>query len=294
MSAVLSKRSGPTLGLIVLAIATAALCAAAVWRVQPRTVGAVPAAVQSTASAQSSASPTPEPSPTTSTASPSPTPTPSSTAEKAGGIRAVRDLFSSDADTSIVVYGDQSSNGRSEWVRVWAREHLAANHRVEYSAWDPEADAYGEAERFGDAGSNIKVFNASLSDDERARSDEHIEQASKPADLVIYSYGHGMRADNVPSLMKRVQTAGENATKAGLTLVMMQSPALPPARETQRTTVASVETWAKKEKFATVDLYNAFTEDPAPLVELVKTDGSLTKAGGKLWARTVADELATG
>lgn len=267
------------IGLGVLAVVTAILVVFSLPQVRNPSVRAVPSA---------SAIATTTPSATTPAATPSPTP-------KAlpEGLAGAATLLAGDDDVSILVLGDGSGDEADEWVSIWAKRHVARTHQVSYQAWDAEAEDYGQPVQSGSKGSTVTIWNASTSAPSLGAEDDRVAKAWQPADIVMLSYGHRQAADALPAGLGAIRAAVKAESKDAIILAMIQNPDQVATEATQRDATLAVAAWAKKAGLDTVDVYDAFLKNPERRSALVEVDGSPTPLGSEIWAKTLADTVAT-
>ena len=215
---------------------------------------------------------------------------PSTTAR--AGLAGIADIIDSPDGASILVIGDGSGNQSDEWVSVWARDHLAEEATVSYSAWDRDAREYADAVELGSSERRVAVWNASVGAPDMASEPERIAQAWQDADVVLLSYGHRQSADKITGQMDAVLGAVRAQSESVPVAVMIQNPDRASTEAAQRATTAEIQKWADAEGFPTVDIYTAFIDDPAARNDLVEQDGSPTPQGSELWANTWAQALA--
>ena len=215
---------------------------------------------------------------------------PSATAR--AGLAGIADIIDSPEGASILVIGDGSGNQSDEWVSVWARDHLAEDATVSYSAWDREAGEYADAVEAGSSDREVTVWNASVSAPDMASEPDRIAQAWQDADVVLLSYGHRQSADEITGQMDAVLAAVRAQDTSVPVAVMIQNPDRANTESDQRATTEEIQKWADAEDLPTVDIYTAFIDDPAARNDLVEQDGSPTPQGSELWASTWAQALA--
>ena len=227
--------------------------------------------------------------PSASASSASASASPSVTAR--AGLAGIADIIDSDG-ASILVIGDGSGNQSDEWVSVWARDHLAEDATVSYSAWDRDAAEYADAVEVGSSDREVTVWNASVSAPDMASEPDRIAQAWQDADVVLLSYGHRQSADEIAGQMDAVLASVRAQNTSVPVAVMIQNPDRANTESAQRATTAEIQRWADAEDLPTVDIYTAFIDDPASRNDLVEQDGSPTPQGSELWASTWAQALA--
>lgn len=193
---------------------------------------------------------------------------------------------------SILVLGDGSGNESDEWVSLWATEHLAASHKVNYKAWDPNRSAW-ESNGSTGTGAALTIWNASMT--APSLSTEHVRVAEvwQAADVVILSYGHRNTASSIGSRLTAIRKAVKAQDETANILVMIQNPDPVATEQTQRETTQAVKRWADAADLDSVNIYGAFVSDPAPRYALVEPDGSPSPVGSALWAKTFASLLAS-
>ncbi|HMT90433.1 MAG TPA: SGNH/GDSL hydrolase family protein [Dermatophilaceae bacterium] len=228
--------------------------------------------------------------PPTPSASASASPSPRVTAR--AGLAGVADLINSPDGASILVIGDGSGNQSDEWVSVWARDHLAKDATVSYSAWDRDAGEYADAVEHGSSERRVAVWNASVGAPDMASEPERIAKAWQDVDVVLLSYGHRRSADQISSQMDAVLAAVRAESESVRVVVLIQNPERASTESAQRATTAQIKRWADAEGLPTADIYSAFIDDPARRNDLVEQDGSPTPEGSRLWAKTWAEALA--
>jgi hypothetical protein len=243
-------------------------------------------------SATSSASaPVPSPSTDLSTsATPSPATASTPTAAPTG-LALANSILSAPDGASALVFGDGSGDATDEWVALWAREHLATNATVSYSAWDRVSSKYAAALRYGTTGPTIHVWNASVRSPDMALEPARVAKAWQDSDLVLLSYGHRRTPGTITAQLDAVLAAirAKNATVP--IVVMIQNPDRADTATVQRENTQKVQAWAGAHGFATVDIFSAFMADPTPRNTMVLSDGSPSPQGSQLWATTLAKAL---
>ena len=265
------------------------------------------ALLESRSAGDAAASPAPAPTvtwsgldPVSGTPTPSftPTPTPSSTPtvasdpssaspKAATGMDAVRDLFDRKKAVSILVLGDGSGDSDDEWVAAWASTYLAQDGATRYVAWNRTTGDYDTDLTYGSGKPAITIWNASRAAVDLASEPSRVGTVWRKADLVIYSYGHRKTADDIATAMPKIYAAVQKKDSGAASLVMIQNPDPQTTEEQQRAATKAVQSWADDHHLPTVDIYNAFIDDPRSRAQLVESDGSPTPAGSKLWAKTL-------
>ena len=208
------------------------------------------------------------------------------------GLAGIADIIDSPDGASILVIGDGSGNQNDEWVSIWARDHLAEDATVSYSAWDRDAREYADAVQVGSSDREVTVWNASVSAPDMASEPDRIGEAWQDVDVVLLSYGHRQSADEITGQMDAVLAAVRAQDTSVPVAVMIQNPDRANTESDQRATTEEIQTWADAEDLPTVDIYTAFIDDPASRNDLVEQDGSPTPEGSELWASTWAQALA--
>ncbi len=192
---------------------------------------------------------------------------------------------------SILVMGDGSGNEPDEWVYLWAHDHLAANRQVKYHAWNTDSSRWGKAVTTG-KGAATTVWNASKTSPDLAKEAKRLSAVWHPSDAVILSYGHRGDPKTIASQLDDMRKAVKAKNPQAIVLVMIQNPDPVATQYNQADTTKAVKAWAKKRDLDTVNIYDAFVNDPAPRYSLVEFDGSPTPLGSALWARTFAEAIA--
>jgi len=208
------------------------------------------------------------------------------------GLNALAALLKSNEPASILVLGDGSGDGMDEWVAVWARDYLAKQRTVTYSAWDDQAGDYGASVTFGSGTRTVAVWNASRANPDLAAEAARANQAWRGANVVIYSYGHGVTSSALTKNLPAIQTAVRAKNGSVREIAMIQNPERVATEVRQRATTQTVQDWADRAAIASLDVYNAFIGNRAARVQLVKADGYPTSQGSTLWAKTLSDALA--
>jgi GDSL-like Lipase/Acylhydrolase family len=284
----LSKNLWSSVGISALALVAAVVVIMAMLQYRGPTTKATPVSGPTSASVpvrststllSTSATPTPA---KVSTPTASPT-----------GLALANSLLSAPSGASVLVIGDGTGDATDEWVAVWARDHLATNARVSYSAWDRVSSRYATAVRYGTTGQTINVWNASVRSPDMAREPARIAKAWQTSDLVLLSYGHRRAPATISAQMDAVLAAirAKNATVP--VVVMIQNPDRADTETIQRENTQKIQAWAGAHSFATVDIYSAFMADPTPRNTMVQSDGSPSPQGSRLWATTLAEALKT-
>ena len=191
---------------------------------------------------------------------------------------------------SVLVVGDGSGDGASEWVQLWARDHLSADRQAQYRTWDNNSSAWGKAITTG-KGAKVAVWNASTASPNLAKEAKRLAKVWKPADVVILSYGHRGNPTSIAGQLDDLRKAVEGQNPEAIMIVMIQNPDPVATQANQAATTKAVKAWAKKHDLDTVNLYDAFVNDPSPRYQLVTSDGSPTPLGSALWARTLAEAI---
>ena len=262
------------IGLAALALVTALLV---VWSL---------AEARSVTPAGTSPATTPIPTatqPPTTPATASPTPSTSTTPIK--GLKGLAQRLDSADPVSLMVLGDGSGDGQQEWVSLWAVDHLAGSRRVAYHAWSASTQRWATAKNTG-KGAATTIWNASVSAPSLKDEPKRVVTVWKPVDAVILSYGHRKPAAEVAQGLDAIYRAVRAKDKDAAVIVMLQNPDPVATQTTQQQTVEAVKRWAQDAGLDTVNIYDAFVNDPAPRYQLVQTDGSPTPVGSQLWAKT--------
>lgn len=219
----------------------------------------------------------------------------SPTPKKASDVMAqIRRALSGDQSATVLVLGDGTGGEQYGWVSTWAHKYLGSKFRVQYHEWNAQTDGFRDQSNFGDGDKQLRLWNASIpgatSKAVEGRLADLLDAVGQP-DVVVLSFGHTEQADQVGdglrSVWKRVNVA------AGL--VVIQNPEKGPRGSApQRETAHAVQSWAKRTDLPTVNVYQAFVEDPAPLKDLLESDGVIpSEAGSELWARIVNGRIAS-
>ena len=235
--------------------------------------------------------PTPTETPTP-TLTPTATPTSASPApDPATGMDAVRELFDRKKTVSVLVLGDGSGDENDEWVAVWASTYLAKSGAVRYLVWDRATGAYGNDVTYGSGKPTVTVWNASRAAVDLSAEPARVATVWHKADLVIYSYGHRKTANDLSAALPKIYAAVQKKDSHTAALVMIQNPDPQTTEAKQRAATQAVQTWADENDLPTLDIYDAFIDDPHSRAQLVESDGSPTPVGSKLWAQTLNDAL---
>jgi len=283
----LSKNLWSWVGLATLTVVAAVVVVLAVrqYRVPATpTTWATPATVSGATSASVPVPSTSTLPSTSATASSTPTASPT-------GLALANSILSAPSGASVLVIGDGTGDATNEWVAVWARDHLATNATVSYSAWGWVSSQYATAVRYGTTGQTIDVWNASVRSPDMALEPARIAQAWQTSSLVLLSYGHRRTPATITAQMDAVLAAirAKNATVP--IVVMIQNPDRADTETIQRENTQKIQAWAGAHGFATVDIYSAFMADPTPRNTMVESDGSPSPQGSQLWATTLAEAL---
>lgn len=269
----LTRDQWPFVGLGALVVVTAILVFLAVSRTWSPPTQAVPAPAVATSTSPSET-----------------TPTPTATVPRTG-LAGIADVINSTDGASILVIGDGSGDESDEWVSVWARDYLAQQATVSYGVWNATAARYADAVRLGSTTRAVSLWNASVSSPTMAREPERIAKAWRDADVVLLSYGHQRSAKDIATQLDAVLAAVRQQSDSVPVAVLIQNPDRTKTEASQRETTLAIQKWAGAKGFPTVDIYSAFTADPAPRTDLVESDGSPTPKGSQLWAKTLAQAL---
>ena len=245
-----------------------------------------------------SAAPAPRPSLSSSSADPTlqatPSPSPTTAATPASppaaalpeGLSGLRALVERDAAGSVLVFGDGSGDEPDEWVRRWALDYLAGDRPLTYRAWNRDTEKWRRADPDGGPGA-LTVWNASRRAPDLAGEPARVVKASRPADVVLLSYGHRKSANEIGDALTAIHKAVRRRNPDATVIVLLQNPDPVQTQYLQQETVEEVRKWARKADLDTVNIQDAFLNDPAPRSGLVEADGSPTPTGSALWARTL-------
>ena len=282
----LSKNLWSSVGVSALALVAVVVVIMAMLQYRVPTTKATPVSGTTSESAVRSPSTLPSTSATPTPGQASTTPTASPT-----GLALANSILSAPGGASALVIGDGSGDATNEWVAVWARDHLATNATVSYSAWGWVSSQYATAVRYGTTGQTINVWNASVRSPDMALEPARIAKAWQTSNLVLLSYGHRRTPATITAQMDAVLAAirAKNATVP--VVVMIQNPDRADTETIQRENTQKIQAWAGAHAFATVDIYSAFMADPTPRNNMVESDGTPSPQGSQLWATTLADTL---
>lgn len=285
------ERRYQVIGLGVLALLTIVLSLVALGQARAgRPVAATPATPL----------PTPTSGPATATRTPSPTPTPDGTATPTAsgtpsaasepplpeGLAGLKALLKRDAGGSVLVFGDGSGDEPDEWVRRWAVGQVGDSAPVTYRSWNRDTEKWRGADPDGGEDA-ITIWNASRRAPDLDAEPGRVAKASRPADVVLLSYGHRKTADAVVDALTAIHKAVRAENPDATVIVMLQNPDPIESQYLQQETVEQVRKWAKAAGLDTVNIHDAFLADPTPRADLVEADGSPTPTGSELWARTL-------
>ena len=174
---------------------------------------------------------------------------------------------------------------------MWAQTYLAKTATVRYSAWNTATGAYDPATTYGSGQPTVTIWNASHASPVMSNEASRVATVWHQADLVIYSYGHRKSAAQVTPALDAIDAAVQHQNAQALSLVMIQNPDPVATEAQQKTTTAAVASWANANYLPTVDIYDAFVNDPRSRSQLVQADGTPTPAGSALWAQTLNSAL---
>lgn len=280
------RRRWEVIGLVALAILTVILVVWSLPQTRNPKIEGTPAPLPVATPDETESDKTPSPSTTTSsTPKPSATPSPALT-----GLAGFATMLKRDDPVSVLVMGDGSGNETDEWVYLWAHDHLAADRQVKYHAWNADTSQWGKAATTG-KGAKATVWNASKASPDLAKEAKRLSAVWRPSDVVILSYGHRGDPTTIASQLDDMRKAVVAKNKQAIMIVMLQNPDPVATQYTQAETTKAVKAWAKKRHLDTVNIYDAFVNDPAPRYSLVEFDGSPTPLGSALWARTFAEAV---
>lgn len=282
-----SKKRMQLVGLVALGVVTAILV---VWSL-PQIRNPQPTGVPAKASPTLTVGPSETP-----TASSGATPTPSkdapTTAPKPTGVAGLATLLRGQEAVSILVLGDGSGNDPDEWVSLWATDYLAKGRKVAYKSWNPEREAWKSAGTTG-SGPATTIWNASMTAPNLSTEDDRVADVWQPADVVIISYGHRNPASSIGSRLTAIRKAVKAQDDSANVIVMIQNPDPVAIEQTQREATQTVKKWAVDAGLDSINIYDAFIADSTPRYQLVEADGSPSPAGSALWARTLANAVAS-
>jgi hypothetical protein len=204
----------------------------------------------------------------------------------------IADIIDSPDGASILVIGDGSGNQNDEWVSVWARDHLAEDATVSYSAWDRDAGEYADAVEHGSSDREVTVWNASVSAPDMASEPDRIAQAWQDADVVLLSYGHRQSADEItrPDGCRAGRGPRPEQERAG-------GGDDPEPRSREHGVSPESDHGGDQEVGGRRGLphrghLHRLHRRPSRRNDLVEQDGSPTPQGSELWASTWAQALA--
>lgn len=269
------------IGLALLAVVTVFLTAAAITQFRGSesvTADPVPTPAPPTLDAT-----TPTPTPTTATPAPSDPPT---SAPVRKGLAGLADLLAGDDGGSVMVLGDGSGDATDEWVRIWAVDHVGKQGKVSYRSWNSGSSKWRAANPDG-GDRAVTIWNASQRAPDLKTEPARVAKAWRPADVVLLSYGHRKTADTIGKGLTAIRKAVLKQNPDANIIVLIQNPDPVASQYVQLATTDAVKAWAKANRLPTVNLYAAFVNDPAPRSLLVEADGSPTKQGSQLWAKTL-------
>lgn len=259
---------------IALALATTAVVAMAWLKLQP----------------QAGAPATATPAPTASAASTAPTASPTPTAIGTD-LASIAGLLQAKDGATVLVLGDASGDGADEWASIWASNYLAKSSQVKYAAWDAAAKKATTGKTFGTGDRQLTLINASLPQPDMKGEAARARAIDAAADVVVLNYGNGVSPSAISAYLQAIHQAAAAANPDAVFVAVIQNPGLPQTEVQQLKVTKAVRKWASSEKIATVDVYQAFTSDPAARALLVNVDGTPTSRGSRLWAKTMAKAL---
>lgn len=295
-----SRNRLATVGLGVLAAATVAVSALAVWQVRPAQVAApAPTPLIDSPSPSPSVIPVdPLPTPTApkpTASSPKPAPTASATtspsAPHTGPLADFAAALAADG-AAVTVFGDGSGNEEGEWVHRWATDHLATRRAVSYAAWNAKTSTFPDPTPLSSEGATLTVWNASMRSPTLSREPARVARAWQRSDAVLLSYGHRKHAGDIEAALDAILDAVRGQAADVQVAVVLQNPDPAASADQQRDTVAAVAGWAKAHALPTIDVYSAFPESQRARDALLEEDGSPNDDGSRLFASTVAEALA--
>ena len=108
-------------------------------------------------------------------------------------------------------------------------------------------------------------------------------------DLVIFSFGHTEKADQIAD---DLQALWDKLPAGSMGLVIAQNPQGGEGADGQRERVRAVTGWAQANDVASVNVYEAFTTHTEPLPRLLRGDGiTPSDQGSEVWSEAVIATL---
>ncbi|WP_153392874.1 SGNH/GDSL hydrolase family protein [Ornithinicoccus halotolerans] len=210
--------------------------------------------------------------------------------QPSGPLEEAQQILTADAPVTLVVLGDSTSNTRDEWVHLWAEE-LAEQRPVDISHWDETSQAgYVEPDVLSESGdgSALTIWSGSQSGSGPTYPLAALETVvPEQPDLVIYSYGHNITAEQVPEDFGQLHEGITGLYGEVPTLAVLQNPQLGDANADVREAVAD---WAESNGVGTINVAEAFLAEGN--LDTLMSDAVHPDADGQqLWAATVSSAL---
>ncbi|KGN35697.1 SGNH/GDSL hydrolase family protein [Knoellia subterranea] len=221
------------------------------------------------------ASPTPTASKSTS-ASASPSPTPSTAAAA---------ILARTTPVTLAVLGDQTSDGKSEWVANFA-ELLGRTRQVTLHQLDPQDPTiYAADQTFGTEGPEVTIYNGSRAEAQADYAAKRLSfLAPRKPDLVVLNYGRNDSASQIRGRLDRTLAAARKAWPETLVVATLQAPTADDGDQDVREQLAE---WADENGVPTLDVAQEFLDTGEPNAYVSTRDRTaMSGQGDRLWGRT--------
>lgn len=195
--------------------------------------------------------------------------------------------------TTIAVLGDQTSDGRGEWVSVLA-ELLGRDRQVTLHQLDPQdPTVYAGEQSFGSAGPEVQIYNGSRAEAGADYAAKRLNFLSpKKPDLVVLNYGRNDSSETVATRLAATTTAVRKAWKGAVVVATLQPPTTDDGSKEVRDDIVA---WAAKSGVATLDVAQEFIDTGEANAYVSARDRSaMTTGGDRLWGRTAYRLLVGG
>jgi len=205
-----------------------------------------------------------------------------------------------DEDANIIVFGDSTGDGDTEWIHLLA-EKLGDDyptHTVAYRKWNTTSDTYDAASTIqtGSGASTLTVWNSAVSGSVATRfAGTDLVGAARPSamgqdpDLVILSYGHNGGSNIERQYPMTATMAGEVARLLPFTPIILVGQNPVTTDETMSEKVRVFKALAAAQGFGFIDINAHFTRYLSPLADYYLPADTVhpNADGSEVWADTV-------
>lgn len=220
--------------------------------------------------------------------------TPAAEQQDAPSLKAIRKVLLKQRPIDVLVLGDSSSNGSTEWPALWVTQ-FTEDRTVRVQQWNADAGNFsGESLEPPSTGPLFTVWNLSQPGVAASYGTRHVTAMPTEPELVLVSYGHFNTPDDIgpqlDALLAKVRDAWPRVPVA----LILQNPTDDPRARDHATTNAFLRAvWSVQHGVPVIDVESAFRL-AGPLPSLLVDGTNPNPAGTAVYVDTVTRALTPG